>query len=103
MQSETILNVFPGASDTNRLALVQTETICGLRHLVLRQESYSPDVGWFTQSCVVIEPEQVAALKMTLSPQQLGANGQGMKASVARPSRPQSSTAPTTLRLHEAV
>ncbi len=42
--------------------------MCGLEHMVLRQESHSPDVGWFVQNQVAIEPGQVAGLKMTLSP-----------------------------------
>lgn len=67
MHKEVILNVFPGTSDQNRLVLVQTTTICGLEHLLLRQETHAPDVGWFVQNQVAIEPEQVAALKMTLS------------------------------------
>ncbi|MCC7338078.1 MAG: hypothetical protein IT422_23555 [Pirellulaceae bacterium] len=68
MQNETILNVFSGASDQNRLVLVRSTTLCGLEHLILRQETHSADVGWFVQNQVVIEPGQVAALKMTLSP-----------------------------------
>lgn len=67
MPNETILNVFPGASDQQRLVLVRTKTICGLEHLVLRQETHSPDVGWFVQNQVAIEPGQVAGLKMTLT------------------------------------
>ena len=68
MKREVILNVFPGASETNRLVLARTTTMCGLEHLVLRQETHAPDVGWFIQNQVAIEPAQVAALKMTLSP-----------------------------------
>ncbi|KAA1261766.1 hypothetical protein LF1_43260 [Rubripirellula obstinata] len=68
MQTETILNVFPGASDQQRLVLARCTTLCGLEHLVLRQETHSADIGWFVQSSVAIEPAQVAGLKMTLSP-----------------------------------
>ena len=74
VQNETILNVFPGANDQNRLVLVRTATICGREHLVLRQETHSPDIGWFVQSCVAIEPGQVAALKMTLAPSNVNRN-----------------------------
>lgn len=95
VQNETILNVFPGANEQSRLVLVKTSTMCGLNHLVLRQETHSPDVGWFTQSCVVIEPNQVAGLKMTLSPQNHGGANE-----IARTKQIASST---TLRLHEAV
>tara|TARA_R110002049_G_scaffold285698_3_gene466899 strand:+ start:55284 stop:55607 length:324 start_codon:yes stop_codon:yes gene_type:complete len=74
VRKETILNVFPGANEQHRLVLAQATTICGLEHLVLRQETHSSDVGWFVQSCVAIEPDQVAALKMTLSPNSLACN-----------------------------
>ena len=40
-------------------------------HLVLRQESFSDDIGWFVQSRIDIEPEQVAALRATLSSNQI--------------------------------
>ena len=70
MQNETILNVLPEADDLQRLVIaVQQEEGCVSSRLVLRQETYSDDVGWFVQSCVAIEPEQVAGLKMALSSQ----------------------------------
>lgn len=70
MQNETILNVFPAVDDLHRLVIaVQQEEEQGSSRLVLRQESYADDVGWFVQSCVAIEPEQVAGLKMALSSQ----------------------------------
>ncbi len=70
MQKETILNVFPAADYLQRLVIaVQQEEGCVSSRLVLRQESYADDVGWFVQSYVAIEPEQVAGLKMALSSQ----------------------------------
>lgn len=70
MQNETILNVFPAADDLHRLVIaVQQENGQASSRLVLRQETYADDVGWFVQSCVAIEPEQVAGLKMALSTQ----------------------------------
>ncbi|MDA7874574.1 hypothetical protein N9B17_05345 [Rhodopirellula sp.] len=71
MQKETILNVFPTADDLHRLVVAVQQEHASSR-LVLRQETYAEDVGWFVQSCVAIEPEQVAGLKMALSSQ--GAN-----------------------------
>lgn len=68
MQKETILNVFPSTDDLNRLVVaVQQEDGDTSSRLVLRQETFAEDVGWFVQSCVAIEPEQVAGLKMALS------------------------------------
>ncbi|MCA9137060.1 MAG: hypothetical protein KDB00_09885 [Planctomycetales bacterium] len=63
----TILNVFPGQSNDDRLVLAQETADDQVTHLVLRQETRSPHVGWFVQSRIVIEPGQVAALKMTLT------------------------------------
>ncbi|MCO8120826.1 hypothetical protein NHH03_03680 [Stieleria sp. TO1_6] len=65
--TSTILNVFPSESGTDRLVLVRETAEAGVSQLVLRQESQSPHVGWFVQSRIVIEPNQVAALKMTLT------------------------------------
>ncbi|MCH1439734.1 MAG: hypothetical protein L7W43_08755 [Rubripirellula sp.] len=68
MQNETILNVFPASDDLHRLVIaVQQEEGHSSSRLVLRQETYADDVGWFVQSFVAIEPEQVAGLKMALS------------------------------------
>ena len=69
--SETVLNVFPGSNECQRLVLVRSETAFGGETLLLRQESHSPDVGWFVQSCVTIDSSQAAALKMSLSPNSL--------------------------------
>jgi len=66
MQS-TVLNVFPSQSDDQRLVLAREVSAQGRSQLVLLQESRSKHVGWFTQSRIVIEPDQAAALKMTLT------------------------------------
>ncbi len=67
MHHETILNVFPASDDQHRLVIAIEQRTDGDRVLVLRQETYSPDVGWFVQSCVAIEPEQLPGLKMALT------------------------------------
>lgn len=65
--NSTILNVFPGKSGDDRLVLAREVDASGAAQLVLRQESRSPHVGWFVQSRIAIEADQVAALKMTLT------------------------------------
>ena len=65
--SSQILNVFPSESGEQRLVLAREVSDQGISQLVLRQESQSTHVGWFVQSRIVIEPDQVAALKMTLT------------------------------------
>lgn len=76
MQNETILNVFPTADERHRLVIAVQQCpvarpgcdcIAGSSKLVLRQETFSPDVGWFVQSCVAVEPEQLPGLKMALT------------------------------------
>lgn len=70
LRKETILNVFPSADDLHRLVVaVQQDDDTVSSRLVLRQETFAEDVGWFVQSCVAINPEQVAGLKMALSAQ----------------------------------
>ena len=34
----------------------------------MRQESFSDDIGWFTQSHVDLSPDQIAQLKCVLGP-----------------------------------
>lgn len=72
MKSETILNVFPANDGKSRLVIaVQSPEDNGDSgrdgSLILRQESFSDDVGWFVQSRVALEPEQIPGLKMTLT------------------------------------
>ena len=70
MRKETILNVFPTSDDQRRLVIAVEQVGDSVAsRLVLRQETFAEDVGWFVQSSVAIEPEQVAGLKMALSAQ----------------------------------
>ena len=63
-----IVNVFPGATNQERLVLARETDDSGCKTLlVLRQESRSAHVGWFVQSRIPIEPSQIAGLKMTLT------------------------------------
>ena len=67
VRKETILNIFPGADDSHRLVVVIEQVGDGPSGLVLRQETFAPDVGWFVQSQLPIEPCQVTGLKMALA------------------------------------
>lgn len=62
-----IVNVFPSESGEERLVLAHETDEAGTQQLVLRQESRSSHVGWFVQSRIAIDPNQAAALKMTLT------------------------------------
>lgn len=62
---EMVLCYLPGSSATERLAVVR----CGVgadQTFEIRQQSWGNGLGWFTQSCVAVQPEQVAALRNVL-------------------------------------
>ena len=67
MQNERILDVFPAATDGNRLVIAVESNSSEGDRFVLRQETFSSDVGWFVQSRVLIEPDQMAGLKAALT------------------------------------
>ncbi len=67
MQNERILDVFPASDDQHRLVLAIAENSNGDGRFVLRQETYSGDVGWFVQSRISIEPAQLAGIKAALT------------------------------------
>lgn len=61
----TVLTTIP-ASETERLLVVLIQSPETGSRLELRQQSFSKGIGWFTQSSVQLEPEQVAALRNAL-------------------------------------
>jgi hypothetical protein len=80
---ETVLGVLPAASDKERVLLVlvhQASDSVGSHssRMELRQQSFGVGIGWFTQSSVQLEPEQVADLR----------NALGMTTTVAPSRRP---------------
>ena len=78
MQSARILNVVDDAAGPGRLVVLRDSTLCGRDHVVLRRETFEPGVGWFTQSQIVIEPEQVDALVATLTGSTIGTLKRGV-------------------------
>ena len=64
--SARILDVIAGSNDQCRLVVVAEKTLCGHEHLVLRQETHQPGVGWFVQSQLPIEASQLDALKTVM-------------------------------------
>ena len=65
MNSETVLTNIP-ASETERLLVVLVQSPHSGSRMELRQQSFSAGLGWFTQSTVQLEPNQVAALRNAL-------------------------------------
>lgn len=65
---ETVLATLPSHSERERIEIVLCQSPGHPTCLQLRQQSWGDGIGWFTQSSVQLEPEQVAALKTTLGP-----------------------------------
>jgi hypothetical protein len=63
--SETLLTAIP-SSDVERLIVVLVQAADGKSRMELRQQSFSKGIGWFTQSTVHLEPNQVASLRNAL-------------------------------------
>lgn len=63
--SETVLATLPGTSDTDRLVVVLTAAN-GTSQVHLRQQSWGEGLGWYTQSSVQLDPQQVAGLRQVL-------------------------------------
>jgi hypothetical protein len=65
--SETVLAELPGASDVERVLLVhKVQGSHRQSEIELRQQSWAPGIGWFTQSSVHLSPEQVGSLRIAL-------------------------------------
>jgi hypothetical protein len=81
--SPIILATIAGCCESERLQLVMTPLSEGGSHLELRQQSYAAALGWYTQSSVQIEPDQVAELRNSL-----GIGGPSGKIRTGAASRP---------------
>ena len=74
MNTEVLLASIPGASDEERLLVVHTRGAGGQSVILLRQQTWGEGVGWFDQSSVSIEPEQLGQLRLAL-----GGTGSGYR------------------------
>lgn len=72
-----VLDVLPSENHHQRLMVIRESSQDG-ECLVLQQESFAPDVGWFTQSRVSITHDQLCGLKVLLT---------GRAASLATPAQ----------------
>jgi len=64
--NETVLSTIVGATDDERLLVVLVHSSAYGSRLELKQQSWGDGVGWFTQSRVEIQPDQVADLRSAL-------------------------------------
>ncbi|MFN7844943.1 MAG: hypothetical protein ACK5YR_22390 [Pirellula sp.] len=64
-REEQIVAVVPGKDSTERLVLV-LEANEKDRPIVLRSETFSPDVGWFTQSSLRLSRMELNGLRNVL-------------------------------------
>ncbi|MEL6895422.1 MAG: hypothetical protein AAFP90_04895 [Planctomycetota bacterium] len=69
---EILLATLPCENDQQRISVVlcRRSVVSGENAdqslIQLRTESYSPDVGWFTQSRIELTPQQLQALRQTM-------------------------------------
>ncbi len=62
-----LLDVLPSSCNNQRLTVIRERNSDGSEQMVLQQESYAKDVGWYLQSCVSITTEQLCGLKLLLT------------------------------------
>jgi hypothetical protein len=64
---EITLSVLPGASEHERVVMVLCHHASSpASYVELRQQSFGAGLGWFNQSTIRLEPEQVADLRRAL-------------------------------------
>lgn len=67
---EITLSVLPGANEHERVVMVLCHGPNAASYVELRQQSFGAGVGWFNQSTVRLESEQVADLRRALGTSQ---------------------------------
>lgn len=72
MNAPLVLANIGSVRENERLQLVLHHHEDGSSTISLLQQSWTEGVGWFTQSDVEMQPEQVAALRQALGSGQLG-------------------------------
>lgn len=74
---ETVLAELPSCVEHQRVQVVHLVDFAGETQIELRQQSYGPGVGWFTQSSVALSPEQLGDVRRllgTLPPRSVRSN-----------------------------
>ena len=89
--SPVVIATIDGSTSSERLQIVMLSGEHGTR-LELRQQSWAESLGWYTQSSVLVDPEQVAELRNALG---MG----GKSARLRRPDRRENSPSGRPLRI----
>lgn len=90
-REETLLQVLCSESPTSRVSLWLCRCeFSGESRLRMRQESYSDNVGWFTQTHVDLTPDQWSQLKGGVAASQGQSSHRSRAAERGRDARPQS-------------
>jgi hypothetical protein len=63
---DVVLAVLEGSLENERTLLVHCRAKNDSSLIELRQQSWGDGVGWFTQSSVQLEPDQVSQLRLAL-------------------------------------
>lgn len=79
---ETLLATLPGSNERERVLVIHIHGSEPSR-MELRQQSYGEGVGWFTQSSVELEPQQVGQLRLVF-----GAAPSKVRGTAAAPKSP---------------
>jgi len=86
---EVTLSTIQGSDENHRLAVVLVTGVPGTAlpasRVELRQQTWGEGVGWFTQTSIALEPEQVAGLKATLGSTSCGGAKSTGKAAATLP------------------
>ncbi len=61
--TEKILEVFPSDAADRRIAVVEMRRGDEIV-LSLQQQTFSSDIGWFAQSCIELEAQQLPSMKL---------------------------------------
>lgn len=91
---EFVIAVIQGESANQRMVFASRNTDCE-RPIVLRQETFSSDVGWFTQSSIAMTRKEMVQLRSVMGgqrPQACQTTSQKIEANVPQP---------THLRIHK--
>lgn len=67
--TEIVLSTLPSSHAGERVVVVLCQAANQPTRVELRQQSWGEGVGWFTQSTVPLDPDQVAQLRATLGSQ----------------------------------
>lgn len=87
--SEVVLGTLAGTNDRQQVEVLLVHAPSGASRICLRQQSWGgPTIGWFDQTTIELEPQQVAQLRAALGRAGTAANGPSATVPMKRPMAP---------------